>query len=65
MKWTDKRNNFLKTFSEVQVGEGFEYEGILFIKVQENLSFNIMNNRMEEFGSMDHVYIRDVEIIFS
>lgn len=64
MKWTDKRNKFLKTFSEVQMGEGFEYGNVLYIKVRENFGFDVINNEMDSFGSDDEVYIRDTEIIF-
>lgn len=46
------------------MGEGFEYENMLCIKVHEDFDFDVINNRMESFGSDDEVYTRDTEIIF-
>lgn len=64
MKWFDERIKFLKNFSEIKIGEGFEYGNMLCIKVDKNLGFDVINNRIEAFGSGDKVYIRDTEIIF-
>lgn len=64
MKWTDSliiKNVF---FKDLKVGEGFEIDEILYIKVSDDGAFDVINNRRDFFNSTMEVLRRDCEIIF-
>lgn len=64
MKWIDKQRKTFKTFEKIQIGEGFEYEDVLYIKINIDYGFDVINNTIQEFRYTDKVYNRDIEIVF-
>lgn len=64
MKWTDKSTIKIALFEDLKVGEGFEKDEILYIKVSDNGAFDVINNRGDFFNSTVEVLRRDCEIIF-
>lgn len=64
MKYTDNSHLRLKDFNELSVGECFEYENILYIKIHNENGFDVCNNTIEYFSGVEAVCVRDAEIIF-
>lgn len=64
MKWTDNSITKGILFKDLKVGEGFEKDEILYIKVSDNCAFDVINNRGDFFNSTVEVLRRDCEIIF-
>lgn len=64
MKWTDSliiKNVF---FKDLKVGEGFEDNNFLYIKISNDYAFDVINDREEFFGSSTEITPRECEIIF-
>lgn len=64
MKWTDKRNKELISFCLLKNGDCFDINGFIYIKILDNLAFNIINNEIENFSEYDIVSKRNAEIVF-
>lgn len=64
MKWTDNSTIKIALFEDLKVGEGFEKDEILYIKVSDDCAFDVINNRRNFFNSTVEVLRRDCEIIF-
>lgn len=64
MKWTDSLIKKDILFKDLKVGEGFEKDEILYVKVSDNGAFDVINNRGGFFNSTVEVTPRDCEIIF-
>lgn len=67
MKWTDNsitKDILFKDFKDLKVGEGFETDEILYIKVGDNYAFDVINNKGDFFQPTYEVTPRDCEIIF-
>lgn len=64
MKWKDNRIGTLTEFEKLKVGDGFECEDILFIKISAEEAFDICNNRIEDFCGVEGIEPRQCEITF-
>lgn len=64
MKWTDNLIRKDIFFKDLKIGEGFEIDGILYVKVSDDGAFDVINNRGDFFNSTIEVLRRDCEIIF-
>lgn len=67
MKWTDNsitKDILFKDFKDLKVGEGFETDEILYIKVGDNCAFDVINNKGDFFQPTCEITPRDCEIIF-
>lgn len=64
MKWTDNSITKDILFKDLKVGEGFETDEILYIKVGDNCAFDVINDKNITFDSAVEVTPRDCEIIF-
>lgn len=64
MKYSDKRHNERVSFNSLEVGDCFDVNDFIYIKILDNLAFNIINNEIENFGEYDIVSKRKAEIIF-
>lgn len=64
MKWTDNSTIKRIPFKDLKYGEGFEKDGILYIKVGEISAFDVINDKNILFGLSKMVIPRDCEIIF-
>lgn len=64
MKWTDNSITKDILFKDLKVGEGFETDKILYIKVGDNCAFDVINNKRDFFQPTDEIIPRDCEIIF-
>lgn len=64
MKYTDKRYSERVLFNSLEVGDCFDVNDFVYIKILDNLAFNIINNKIENFGEYDIVSKRKAEIIF-
>ena len=64
MKWRDDLITNGTPFEDLKVGEGFEKNGILYIKVGDNCAFDVISNRESFIKSSAKVAPRDCEIIF-
>ena len=64
MKWTDKSITKDILFKDLKVGEGFETDEILYIKVSDNCAFDVINNKGDFFQPTYEITPRDCEIIF-
>ena len=64
MKWTDNSITKDILFEDLKVGEGFEKDEILYVKVSDNAAFDIINNRGSFFNPTIEIIPRDCEIIF-
>lgn len=64
MKWTDNSITKGILFKDLKVGEGFEIDEILYVKVSDDGAFDVINNRGDFFNSTIEVTPRDCEIIF-
>lgn len=64
MKWTDDSITKDILFKDLKVGEGFETDEILYIKVSDNRAFDVINNKEDFFQSTYEITPRDCEIIF-
>lgn len=49
MKWTDNSITKDILFKDLKVGEGFETDEILYIKVGDNCAFDVINNKGDFF----------------
>ena len=64
MKFKDDRIGTFTEFEKLKVGDGFEYEDILFIKISAAEAFDVCNNRIEDFCGVDGLEPRQCEITF-
>lgn len=64
MKWTDNSITKDILFKDLKVGEGFETDEILYIKVSDNCAFDVINNKGDFFQPIYEITPRDCEIIF-
>lgn len=67
MKWTDNsitKDILFKDFKDLKVGEVFETDEILYIKVGDNCAFDVINNKGAFFQPTYEITPRDCEIIF-
>lgn len=64
MKWTDNSITKDILFKDLKVGEGFETDEILYIKVSDNCAFDVVNNKGDFFQLTYEITPRDCEIIF-
>lgn len=64
MKWTDYSVTKNIFFKDLKVGEGFEENEILYVKVSDNSAFDVINNRGSFFSLTAEITPRDCEIIF-
>lgn len=64
MKWTDNSITKDTLFKDLKVGEGFETDEILYIKISDNCAFDVINDKNITFDSAVEVTPRDCEIIF-
>lgn len=64
MKWRDTLIKNGTPFENLKVGEGFEKNGILYVKISENRAFDVISNKGSFFKSTAKVAPRDCEIIF-
>lgn len=64
MNVVDERLKVLPNFNELKIGEGFEFNNILFVKVTQEDAFDVLNNRAVFFDDKTRVVRRDVDIIF-
>lgn len=64
MKWTDYSITKDILFKDLKVGEGFETDEILYIKVSDNCAFDVINNKGDFFQPTYEITPRDCEIIF-
>lgn len=64
MKWTDNSITKDILFKDLKVGEDFETDEILYIKVGDNCAFDVINNKGDFFQPTYEITPRDCEIIF-
>lgn len=64
MKYTDKRYDERILFNSLEVGDCFDVNDFAYIKILDNLAFNVVNNEIENFGEYDVVSKREAEIVF-
>lgn len=64
MKYTDKRHDERILFNSLEVGDCFDVNDFVYIKILDNLAFNVVNNEIENFGEYDIVSKRKAEIVF-
>lgn len=64
MKFKDDRIGALTEFEKLKIGDGFEYEDILFIKISATEAFDVCNNRIEDFCGVSGLELRECEITF-
>lgn len=64
MKWTDNSIKKDILFKDLKIGEGFEEDEVLYIKVSDNGAFDVINDRGDFFQSDCEITPRDCEIIF-
>lgn len=64
MKYTDKRHDERILFNSLEVGDCFDVNDFVYIKILDNLAFNVVNNEIENFGEYDIVSKRNAEIVF-
>lgn len=64
MKWRDDLITNGTPFESLKVGEGFEKNGTLYVKISENGAFDVISNKRSFFKSTAKVVPRDCEIIF-
>lgn len=64
MKWTDNSITKNILFKDLKVGEGFETDEILYIKVGDNCAFDVINNKGDFFQPTYKITPRDCKIIF-
>lgn len=64
MKWTDNSIKKDILFKELEIGEGFEKDEILYIKVGDISAFDVINDKNTLFDLSSIVTSRDCEIIF-
>ena len=64
MKWTDNSIKKDVLFKDLKVGEGFEEDEVLYIKVSDNSAFDVINDRGDFFQPDCEITPRDCEIIF-
>ena len=64
MNVVDERLKTMPNFSELKIGEGFEFDNVLFIKVTQEDAFDVLNNHAIFFNDKTRVIRRDVDIIF-
>lgn len=51
------------SFEEVQIGEIFEVDGILCLKVDHKHAFDIFNNRLQCCKGWDNLILKESELI--
>lgn len=64
MKWTDNSTIKSTLFKDLKIGEGFEMDEILYVKVSDASAFDVINDRGEFFYASAEITPRDCEIIF-
>lgn len=64
MKYTDKRHDERILFNSLEVGDCFDVNDFVYIKILDNLAFNVVDNKIENFGEYDIVSKRNAEIVF-
>lgn len=64
MKWTDEQEEKWVLFEDLKNGDGFEKDGLLFIKTKVDEAFNVILNMYRVFDDDDKVILRKCEIIF-
>lgn len=64
MKWTD--NLIIKDvlFKDLKIGDGFKDSDSLYIKISDDLAFDVINDESITFGYARKVTPRYCEIIF-
>lgn len=64
MKWTD--NSIIKDvlFKDLKIGESFEDSDSLYIKIDDDRAFDVINDENIAFDLSSMVTPRDCEIIF-
>ena len=66
LKFRDKRAEVKELhFEELAIGGAFEYDEMLFIKINDCHAFDVCNLVLQWFKPMENVIEREAEIIFS
>ena len=62
MEWTDV--SLVKIcFGELKKGDCFEFANIYFIKIKDNLAFDIINNIATDFQENQQVIYKNCELV--
>lgn len=62
MKWTDENLGNI-CFDELKEGDCFEFANVYFIKIKDNLAFDIINNIATNFQEFQQVIYKDCELV--
>ena len=63
MNWRNESPVVTKPFKDIEFGEVFEFDEILYIKVTAIHGFDIINNKSECFDQFDAVILHNHEIV--
>lgn len=62
MKWTDANLEKI-CFGELKEGDCFEFANVYFIKIKDNLAFDIINDIATNFQEKQQVIYKDCELV--